>query len=178
MLTLAASDALPPCPGCAGDKFARASLFGARFRRDGVTAESAESRDELLAGAQVQIDGPGQYLVYEESGETHVVELGREWTRIGRSLAADVRLDDPTISRRHALIVRGPDGLRVMDDRSLNGVFVNDERVEWRTLRDGDEVVVGRYRLHYLELTEARQPLEDADEVRLPAAGSELEPAG
>jgi pSer/pThr/pTyr-binding forkhead associated (FHA) protein len=40
----------------------------------------------------------------------------------------------------------------VLDDRSLNGVFVNGERVEWRALSDGDEIVVGRYRLHYVEV--------------------------
>jgi pSer/pThr/pTyr-binding forkhead associated (FHA) protein len=43
--------------------------------------------------------------------------------------------------------------VRVLDDRSLNGVFVNGERVEWRALRDGDEIVVGRYRLHFLVQT-------------------------
>ena len=79
-----------------------------------------------------------------------VVPLAREWTRIGRSLAADVRFDDPTVSRRHALIVRQPDGVRVLDDRSLNGVFVNGERIEGKLLQDGDEIVVGRYRLGYL----------------------------
>jgi hypothetical protein len=152
VLTLAASDTLPACPGCGGAQFSRASLFGARFRRDGAADESVHDRDELLAEARAQLTAPGQYLVFHEGGETKVVALRREWTRIGRSLAADVRLDDPTISRRHALIVRGPDGLRVMDDRSLNGVFVNDQRVEWRTLRDDDEIVVGRYRLHFLDV--------------------------
>ena len=78
--------------------------------------------------------------------------LAREWTRIGRSLAADIRFDDPTVSRRHALIVRQPDGLRVLDDRSLNGVFVNGERVEWSTLADNDEIVIGRHRLYFLDL--------------------------
>ena len=82
-----------------------------------------------------------------------VVAAGRASGRaIGRSLAADVRFDDPTVSRRHALIVRQADGVRVLDDRSLNGVFVNGERVEWRALADGDEIVVGRYRLHFLEV--------------------------
>ena len=76
---------------------------------------------------------------------------GAEWTRIGRCLAADVRFDDPTVSRRHALIVSQADGVRVLDDRSLNGVFVNGERVEWRPLTDGDEIIVGRHRLHFLD---------------------------
>jgi pSer/pThr/pTyr-binding forkhead associated (FHA) protein len=71
------------------------------------------------------------------------------WSRIGRSPTADIRLDDPTVSRRHALIVSRPSGrLSVLDDRSLNGVFVNGERVEWSELCDGDELGIGRYRLH------------------------------
>jgi pSer/pThr/pTyr-binding forkhead associated (FHA) protein len=69
-----------------------------------------------------------------------------------------VRFDDPTVSRRHALIVRQADGVRVLDDRSLNGVFVNGERVEWRVLTDGDEIVVGRYRLHFLEAAADMEP--------------------
>ena len=56
------------------------------------------------------------------------------------------------MSRRHALIVRQHDGVRVLDDRSLNGVFVNGERVEWRALADGDEIVVGRYRLLFADV--------------------------
>jgi pSer/pThr/pTyr-binding forkhead associated (FHA) protein len=80
------------------------------------------------------------------------VALSREWTRIGRSLAADVRFDDPTVSRRHALIVRQPDGVRVLDDRSLNGVFVNGARVEGKALSDGDEILVGRYRLNFFSV--------------------------
>jgi hypothetical protein len=163
VLTLAAADELPACPGCAGSQFVRASLFGPRFRRDGAETETAEARADLLDDAQGAIDHPGQYLIFSEGGTTRVVELSKDWTRIGRSLAADVRIDDPTISRRHALIVRGPDGLRLLDDRSLNGVFVNDERVEWRTLADGDEIVVGRYRLHYVVRTTAGAEAGDAE---------------
>ena len=85
---------------------------------------------------------PSMYGVERSIAEEDVVAFGlrREWTRIGRSLAADIRFDDPTVSRRHALIVRQPDGLRVLDDRSLNGVFVNDQRVRQATLDHGDRV--------------------------------------
>jgi hypothetical protein len=171
VVTMAAADRLPSCPGCSGDSFVRASLFGSRFRRDGAASESPEARAHLMGEARAQIDHPGQYLVFEEGGNTRVVELRGDWTRIGRSLAADVRLDDPTISRRHALIVRGPDGVRLLDDRSLNGVFVNEERVEWRTLRDGDEIVVGRYRLHFVELAPAEDALDGETEPEFEAAG-------
>ncbi len=80
-----------------------------------------------------------------------IVDLPTGWTRIGRSTAADLRLDDATVSRRHALLVRTPENeLRALDDRSLNGLFVNGERVEWTPLRDGDELEIGRYRLYVL----------------------------
>jgi pSer/pThr/pTyr-binding forkhead associated (FHA) protein len=105
--------------------------------------------DEIRDG----LEEPGQYLAYRPpTGEVVAFALRREWTRIGRSLAADIRFDDPTVSRRHALIVRQPDGLRVLDDRSLNGVFVNGERVEWSTLADGDEIVIGRHHLHFIDV--------------------------
>ncbi|HEY7932735.1 MAG TPA: FHA domain-containing protein [Solirubrobacteraceae bacterium] len=99
-----------------------------------------------------QIQQPGEYLVFTEDGHENVVALTREWTRIGRSLTGDVRLDDPTVSRRHALLGRQPDGVRLLDDRSLNGVFVNGESVEWAILQDGDEIEIGRYRLNFVSL--------------------------
>jgi pSer/pThr/pTyr-binding forkhead associated (FHA) protein len=113
-----------------------------------------ETDDQVwLDEVRENLTDPGQYLAYRTDDDDAVAfALQREWTRIGRSLAADIRFDDPTVSRRHALIVRQPDGLRVLDDRSLNGVFVNGERVEWSTLADGDEIVIGRHRLYFLEL--------------------------
>jgi pSer/pThr/pTyr-binding forkhead associated (FHA) protein len=108
---------------------------------------------DWIAELREGIDIPGQYLAYKGSdGNVIAFSLDREWTRIGRSLAADIRFDDPTVSRRHALIVRQPDGLRVVDDRSLNGVFVNGERVEWSALADGDEIVIGRHHLHFCDI--------------------------
>jgi hypothetical protein len=152
VVNLAAADELPACPGCGGSRFTRASLFaGGRFQRKAGDAPTAEEREALVAEARQRIEGQGQYLAWSDGDQVRIVGLDREWTRVGRSLAADVRFDDPTVSRRHALIVRQADGVRVLDDRSLNGVFVNGERVEWRVLHDGDEIVVGRYRLHFLE---------------------------
>jgi predicted nucleic acid-binding Zn-ribbon protein len=153
VLTLAAADRLSDCPGCGGDSFSRASLFSAPTT-EAAPAFTDADRDDWLGEARAHIDEPGEYLAYEDGDRTVVVALTREWTRVGRSLAANVRFDDPTVSRRHALIVRQPDGVRVLDDRSLNGVFVNDRRVEWSKLEDGDEIVVGRHRLHFLVVAE------------------------
>ena len=155
VVTLAAADALPDCPGCGSMAFSRASLFGAgRFTRQAPPRLEESERLHWLSRARAEISTPGEHLAYEDGGRIIDVPLTKEWTRVGRSLAADVRFDDPTVSRRHALIVRQADGVRVLDDRSLNGVFVNGERVDWRGLRDGDEILVGRYRLAYLEITE------------------------
>jgi hypothetical protein len=112
--------------------------------------------DAWLQDAREQLDEPGEYLAYEDDETLKTVALTREWTRIGRSLAADVRFDDPTVSRRHALVVRQADGVRVLDDRSLNGVFVNGSRIEWKVLEDGDEILVGRYRLRFLSIAPQR----------------------
>jgi pSer/pThr/pTyr-binding forkhead associated (FHA) protein/DNA-directed RNA polymerase subunit RPC12/RpoP len=163
VVTLAAADALPQCPGCGSSSFARASLFsGPRFARNSAPKQqSAEDRDAMLARAREAVDAPGRYLAFERDGAIETITLEREWTRVGRSLAADVRFDDPTVSRRHALIVRQADGVRVLDDRSLNGVFVNGERVEWRELHEGDEITVGRYRLLFLEVV--GEPAETGD---------------
>ena len=164
VITLAAADQLPECPSCASRNFARASLFsGPRFSRGQALEQSPDEREAWLAEARQGLDEPGQYLVFERDGEVQSIALEREWTRVGRSLAADVRFDDPTVSRRHALIVRQPDGVRVLDDRSLNGVFVNGERVEWRELHDGDDIVVGRYRLTFLAFDAESAAVRDGD---------------
>lgn len=113
--------------------------------------EAVSERPDWIEEARASLSMPGKYLAYEDSGRRIVVPVSREWTRIGRSLAADVRFDDATVSRRHALIVAQADGVRVLDDRSLNGVYVNGRRVEWSPLADGDEIVVGRHTLHYLD---------------------------
>ena len=162
VVTLAAADEIPACPSCGGVAFVRASLFAAgRFARETQPVRIAEDRTAWLERARAACTDPGEHLVFEDGDDLRCVALTKEWTRIGRSLAADVRFDDPTVSRRHALLVRQGDGVRVLDDRSLNGVFVNGERVDSRTVTDSDEIVVGRYRLTFLEvpaIVEASSP--------------------
>lgn len=184
-LTLNGSDVLPDCPGCGGREFVRASLFSTERIPAGAAAASAAQagegtlvqppapdREVQLAHARELIEQPGEYLCYEENGELRTVALTREWTRIGRSLAADLRFDDPTVSRRHALIVRHPDGVRLLDDRSLNGVFVNGARVDGKVLQDGDEIIVGRYRLAFVSVP------ADPDAPQEPVGASTLHSIG
>ena len=181
VLTLTGLDSLTDCPDCGGTDFARASLFNTeridqRERKTSAGGALSESspgeRGAQLAKAREQIEKPGDYLCYEEGGKLRTLALAREWTRIGRSLAADIRFDDPTVSRRHALIVRQADGVRVLDDRSLNGVFVNGTRVEGKVLSDGDEIVVGRYRLTFLTVSARSDSLSEAPVYEVSGPGS------
>jgi hypothetical protein len=161
-LTLEGTERLTDCPSCGAKEFTRASLFST----ERISAAAAEETSQAqlvvpvtpgigvrLDEVRAQLGESGEYLVYEDGEKLRVVGLSREWTRIGRSLAADLRFDDPTVSRRHALIVRSPDGVRLLDDRSLNGVYVNGARIDGRVLEDGDEIIVGRYRLTFLSVS-------------------------
>jgi pSer/pThr/pTyr-binding forkhead associated (FHA) protein len=77
--------------------------------------------------------------------------LGAERNTIGRSPDAEVFLDDVTVSRNHALVVRRRDGFYVDDLGSLNGTYVNRRRIESHRPQNGDELQVGKYKLTYLE---------------------------
>lgn len=127
------------------------------MQEHGQTAElsipTAGAPPRWLPQARETLTETGCHLAYrEEDSEIQAFPIAPGWTRIGRSAAADIRLDDPSVSRRHALIVsEQPDSLRVLDDRSLNGVFLNGEIVEWARIEDGDELAIGRYRLFVLE---------------------------
>jgi hypothetical protein len=155
-LSLRERDRLPECPRCGASEFQRDSIFEP-MQDHGQTAElaipSPDAPPDWLSAARAMLAEAGRYLAWrEEDGEIRTAPIEQGWTRIGRSAAADIRLDDPSVSRRHALVVSElPDSLRILDDRSLNGVFLNGEIVEWARLGDGDELAIGRYRLFALE---------------------------
>jgi hypothetical protein len=76
--------------------------------------------------------------------------LDRDVTRAGRHPESDIFLDDITVSRRHAEFVRGDGVVTVRDVGSLNGTYVNHERIEEARLSGGDEVQVGKFKLVYV----------------------------
>jgi pSer/pThr/pTyr-binding forkhead associated (FHA) protein len=75
--------------------------------------------------------------------------------RLGRHPDSEISLDDITVSRRHAEIERTPEGHVVSDAGSLNGTYVNQERIERMLLRHGDELQIGKFRLVYFERPDA-----------------------
>jgi predicted RNA-binding Zn-ribbon protein involved in translation (DUF1610 family) len=146
-------DEVPGCPHCGGSDFRRSSMFG-EFARAEPVGDRPPPPD-WLEDAREALVAAGDYLAYEDDERVRVVALQEGWTRVGRSLSARIRFDDPTVSRRHALVHRQEDGTRILDDRSLNGVFVNGAHVDMRELEDGDQIAIGRFQLHYISL---RQP--------------------
>jgi predicted nucleic acid-binding Zn-ribbon protein len=144
-------DEVPGCPNCGGRKFKRASMF--------IGSETEEidqvpdvRAPEWLSEAREALVANGDYLAFERDERVNVVPVQDGWTRVGRSLSAHVRFDDPTVSRRHALLHRDRTGARVLDDRSLNGVFLNGERVDWHEVEDGDEIAIGAFRLYFIRV--------------------------
>jgi pSer/pThr/pTyr-binding forkhead associated (FHA) protein len=137
-------------------------MFGATVEVPAPMGDGAapqpEPSPEWLEQTRAEIADAGDYLVFDTGSEIATVALEDGWTRIGRSLSAEIRIDDPTVSRRHALVHRDGDTVRLLDDRSLNGVFRNGRRVELEELQDGDTLAVGRFQLHYLHLASTREP--------------------
>jgi FHA domain-containing protein/zinc ribbon family protein len=168
-VALRALDEVPECPNCGDDQFARASMFDVSDPEEHVPV-AAEEESDWIDAVRDSIDTDGHYLVFKDADRVSVMPLMREWTKIGRSLTADIRLDDPTVSRRHALICRQSEAVRVLDDRSLNGIFLNGDRVEWSELADGDDLLIGRYQLHFVEIGEGISDVR-ADAGALTAAG-------
>ena len=115
-----------------------------------MTFTPDEVVEEDLTLAELRIEGPA--LVVRSgggrAGETFA--LRGDGAVVGRSPDCDVFLDDVTVSRRHAVLVRDADGFTIEDQESLNGTYVNRRRVEKAKLEDGDEVQIGKYRMSFL----------------------------
>ena len=131
----------------------------------GRPAPTPDTRPEWVQQARADLAPGERFLAFEEGGRRTVVPVSREWTRVGRSLGADLRFDDATVSRRHALIACDDAGVRVLDDRSLNGIQVNGRRVETSPLTDGDELSIGRHVLFFLEAAAKPEESESASSL-------------
>lgn len=95
---------------------------------------------------------PGHYLALEEGELTRLIPLREAVTHVGRGFSAGLRLEDQSVSRRHAVVVDYRHGARLLDDRSANGTWVNGRRVAEATLHDRDVIRLGRVTLVYVEV--------------------------
>ncbi|KHL11089.1 type III secretion system (T3SS) inner membrane Yop/YscD-like protein [Mumia flava] len=108
----------------------------------GLTAEDASALDALP---------PGSALLVVQRGPSAGARflLDADEVSAGRHPDSDIFLDDVTVSRRHAIFRRGPQGYSVSDVGSLNGTYVNRDRIDDVALSSRDEVQIGKYRLVY-----------------------------
>ena len=135
-----------------GDKKAElTSTFKLSLRPIGDPVEellanaSSEERNIIAAldsksAMLIALGGPGKgarFLINEDQ------------TRLGRAPESEIFLDDVTVSRRHAEISRLKDGFTIHDTGSLNGTYLNGTVITESELNSGDEVQIGKFRLHF-----------------------------
>ena len=122
--------------------------FGAPSRGD-----SGEERALLNESDAAAVDAlpAGSALLVVQRGPSAGSRflLDTDLVSAGRHPESEIFLDDVTVSRRHAEFRRGPNGYRVADVGSLNGTYVNRDRIDEVELQGGDEVQIGKYRLVY-----------------------------
>ena len=109
--------------------------------------------DPAPAGEDLAVPPPGDQptLVWRPRlGEDQNYVLDRRLTKLGRHDENDVVLAGPTVSARHATVRVEPVGVVLEDEGSLNGTFVNGERIEQRLLEDGDRIQVGPHLLVFV----------------------------
>ena len=118
----------------------------------GTDLADAESEEPLAEGAATEALPAGTALLLVKRGPNAGSRflLDSDLTTVGRHPGSDIFLDDVTVSRRHAEFYRHGAGFVVRDVGSLNGTYVNRERIEETALNDGDEVQVGKFRLTFL----------------------------
>lgn len=121
---------------------------------DSTDALDALERPVLEPGGAITPPRPGRYLAIGE--DRRLLPLEQAVTHIGRGFAATLQLEDPSVSRRHAIIVERRGTIRILDDRSANGTFVNGRRVVEAELHAGDVIQLGRIVLVFVEVAAAQ----------------------
>jgi pSer/pThr/pTyr-binding forkhead associated (FHA) protein len=143
---------LPQAPIGPGfeERISPASGEGTTERVDAIACLDQRVRHQALparpdrSGRYIEVQGPGRQAL--------LLPLDHGVTHIGRGLHADLRLDENSVSRRHAILVNRQASVRLLDDRSSNGTYVNGRRITQTELRSGDVLVLGRVVLRYLDI--------------------------
>jgi hypothetical protein len=151
----------PECGAANGEGANFCQRCGASLRSDPDPAHPAgesvtatyriDESGELVPVELGEVTARGPALVVRAGGGRvgESFALGGERMAIGRRPDSAVFLDDITVSRDHALLIPRGDDWYLDDCGSLNGTYVNRERIESHRLEDGDELQIGKYKLTY-----------------------------
>ena len=116
-----------------------------------MPAELETELDEEIHISPEELEGGRGVMIVKRgpnAGSKYFLDTDR--TAIGRHPDSDIFLDDITVSRKHAEIRRGSQGFELHDVGSLNGTYVNRERVEESPLKAGDEIQIGKFKIVFL----------------------------
>lgn len=125
-----------------------------------IADPNVETSERLLSPVEAAaVDalpaGHAMLVVQRGPGSGSRFLLDKDIVSAGRHPDSDIFLDDVTVSRRHAEFTRAGDTFEVADSGSLNGTYVNRDRIDHVALRDGDEVQIGKFRLVFYSGREA-----------------------
>ncbi len=146
------------CPEC-GAEVTPLMKFCAECGTKLTHSQSTVSYDPTFAEEFVESEGgsnipDGASLIELDQVEgmagRRMHDIGEEVVTVGRSPSSNIFLDDVTVSRNHAEILRSGRSFRIRDAGSLNGTYVNRVRVDAVDLRNGDEIQVGKYRFKFV----------------------------
>ena len=95
----------------------------------------------------------GRYLALQDGKDTRLIRMESSITHLGRGLTSDLRFEHKHVSRTHALVVRHGRVVRVLDNRSTAGTYVNGRRVVATNIQNGDVIRIGPVVMQYVEIT-------------------------
>jgi pSer/pThr/pTyr-binding forkhead associated (FHA) protein len=112
---------------------------------------SASEQDRVAITAV--IDGPADramVVIHRGPAKGARFLINQVIVAIGRSIESPIFLDDVTVSRKHALIVKEADSFKIQDQGSLNGTYVNNQSVSDAPLSTGDEIQIGKFHMLFI----------------------------
>lgn len=115
-----------------------------------VDAGTGPPSDEVSVALDEMPEGSGMLVVKRGPGAGSRFVLDKPVVSAGRHPESDIFLDDVTVSRRHAEVLHRPEGYVLHDAGSLNGTYLNRERIEEAAISNGDELQIGRFKLVFL----------------------------
>ncbi|HMC40454.1 MAG TPA: FHA domain-containing protein [Acidimicrobiales bacterium] len=115
-----------------------------------VEAAGEVGEEEITVSLDDHPAGVGLLVVKRGPNAGSRFTLGDHATTIGRHPNSDIFLDDVTVSRRHAEVTQVDGQFSVTDAGSLNGTYLNRERIEKAVMHSGDELQIGKFRLVFL----------------------------